>query len=86
MPETREPYPPEFREQFVPPLVEAGYRSDVPDHLGFGRSDKPDDAFAIQTHLARLVALMDSLGVEDAAPVSSGRRVANATTAREACR
>ena len=29
---------------FIPPLVDAGYRCIVPDHLGFGRSDKPDDA------------------------------------------
>ena len=28
---------------FVPPLVDAGFRTIVPDHLGFGRSDKPDN-------------------------------------------
>lgn len=27
---------------FIPPLVAAGYRFIVADHLGFGRSDKPD--------------------------------------------
>ncbi len=25
---------------FIPPLVDAGYRCIVPDHLGFGRSDR----------------------------------------------
>ena len=27
----------------IPGLVEAGYRCVVPDHMGFGRSDKPTD-------------------------------------------
>ena len=27
----------------IPPLVEAGYRCVAPDHIGFGRSDKPTD-------------------------------------------
>ena len=26
---------------FIPALVEAGHRAIVPDHLGFGRSEKP---------------------------------------------
>jgi pimeloyl-ACP methyl ester carboxylesterase len=56
---------------FVPPLVEAGYRVIVPDHLGFGRSDKPGDAavYRIPAHSARLIALLDSLGLEDATVV-----------------
>jgi pimeloyl-ACP methyl ester carboxylesterase len=29
---------------FVGPLAAVGYRVIVPDHLGFGRSDKPHDA------------------------------------------
>src|SRR5262245_34645291 len=29
--------------RFIPPLIKAGFRVVVPDHLGFGRSDKPDD-------------------------------------------
>ena len=28
----------------IPKLVDAGYRCIAPDHLGFGRSDKPLDA------------------------------------------
>jgi haloalkane dehalogenase len=56
---------------FVPPLVEAGYRVVVPDHLGFGRSDKPSDAkaYGIPLHSRRLVALLESLGLEDATVV-----------------
>ncbi len=32
---------------FVPALVEAGHRAIVPDHLGFGRSDKPTNPEAL---------------------------------------
>lgn len=51
--------------EFVPPLVGAGYRVVVPDHLGFGLSDKPTDesVYAISHHVARLVALLDRIGV-----------------------
>ena len=28
---------------FIVPLTEAGYRCIAPDHLGFGKSDKPTD-------------------------------------------
>ena len=28
---------------FISPLTEAGYRCIAPDHLGFGKSDKPTD-------------------------------------------
>ncbi|MCZ6805386.1 MAG: alpha/beta fold hydrolase [Deltaproteobacteria bacterium] len=53
---------------FVPPLVEAGYRAVVPDHLGFGRSDKPNKAslYQIPRHSERLISLMDALGLRDA--------------------
>lgn len=48
---------------FIPPLVKAGFRAIVPDHLGFGRSDKPDnpDLYRIPRHAARLEALLESL-------------------------
>jgi len=48
---------------FIPPLVEAGHRAIVPDHLGFGRSDKPDnpELFRVPRHAARLEALLESL-------------------------
>lgn len=56
---------------FVGPVVEAGYRVVIPDHLGMGRSDKPDrrSVYTIPKHAARFVALMDSLELEDATVV-----------------
>ena len=57
---------------FITPLAEAGYRVVVPDHLGFGRSDKPNKAslYTIPKHSERLIALMDSLGLQDATVVA----------------
>lgn len=48
---------------FIPPLVEAGYRVIVPDHLGFGRSDKPNRAavYRIDEHVRRMTELLESL-------------------------
>lgn len=56
---------------FIPPLVAAGYRVIVPDHLGFGRSDKPDEpeVYSIQRHADRLEALLESLDLHDATVV-----------------
>lgn len=53
---------------FIGPLAEAGYRVIVPDHLGFGRSDKPNDPELYRTprHIARLDALLESLDLHDA--------------------
>src|SRR5215813_9784005 len=49
--------------KFVGPLAEAGYRVIVPDHLGFGRSDKPRDAATctLTKHIGRFDALLESL-------------------------
>ena len=57
---------------FIPSLVEAGYRCIVPDHLGFGRSDKPNDAelYQVPRHATRLDALLESLDLCDATLVS----------------
>jgi pimeloyl-ACP methyl ester carboxylesterase len=57
---------------FIPPLVDAGYRCIVPDHLGFGRSDKPDIAelYQVPRHAQRLDALLESLDLHDATLVS----------------
>ncbi|MDX1691388.1 MAG: alpha/beta fold hydrolase, partial [Acidimicrobiia bacterium] len=54
-----------------PPLVGAGYRAIVPDHLGFGRSDKPDDPdlYTIRRHADRLDALLETLDLSDATVV-----------------
>ncbi len=56
---------------FIGPVVEAGHRAIVPDHLGFGRSDKPDDPplYTIDRHARRLDALLESLDLHDATVV-----------------
>jgi pimeloyl-ACP methyl ester carboxylesterase len=56
---------------FIPPLVEAGHRAIVPDHLGFGRSDKPDapDLYRVPRHARRLEALLESLDLSGATVV-----------------
>jgi pimeloyl-ACP methyl ester carboxylesterase len=56
---------------FVGPLVEAGHRAIVPDHLGFGRSDKPDrpELYRIPRHVERLDALLESLDLQRATVV-----------------
>lgn len=49
--------------EFVPALVAAGHRVIVPDHLGFGRSEKPAnrDLYLVRRHSRRLEALLESL-------------------------
>src|SRR5215469_18264462 len=56
---------------FIGPLTRAGHRAIVPDHLGFGRSDKPSDPelYRIPRHVARLDALLESLDLRDAVVV-----------------
>jgi haloalkane dehalogenase len=56
---------------FIPAIVEAGHRAIVPDHLGFGRSDKPDqpDLYRIPRHAGRLEALLESIDLHDATVV-----------------
>jgi haloalkane dehalogenase len=56
---------------FVGPLADAGYRAIVPDHLGFGRSDKPADPelYRIPRHIERLDSLLESLDLHDAVVV-----------------
>jgi pimeloyl-ACP methyl ester carboxylesterase len=52
---------------FIGPLTSAGHRAIVPDHLGFGRSDKPDrpELYRIRRHAERLEALLESLELRD---------------------
>jgi haloalkane dehalogenase len=47
----------------IPPLVAAGYRCIAPDHLGFGRSDKPLDIhwYTIARHTEVLTSLVRAL-------------------------
>lgn len=56
---------------FIGPLTQAGHRAIVPDHLGFGRSDKPTDPelYRIPRHVERLDALLESLDLHDAVVV-----------------
>lgn len=51
----------------IPDLVTAGYRSIAPDHLGFGRSDKPTDPhwFTIARHTEVLTSLITGLDLTD---------------------
>lgn len=52
---------------FIPALVEAGHRAIAVDHLGFGRSDKPDEpaVYGARRHAERLEALLESLDLHD---------------------
>lgn len=56
---------------FIGPVTAAGYRVIVPDHLGFGRSDKPGqpELYTIVRHAERLDALLESLELEEATVV-----------------
>ncbi|MGB2711322.1 MAG: alpha/beta fold hydrolase, partial [Conexibacter sp.] len=55
----------------IPPLCEAGYRCVVPDHAGFGRSDKPValDWYTYDRHVANLADLAERLDLRDATVV-----------------
>ncbi|HKJ36527.1 MAG TPA: alpha/beta fold hydrolase [Solirubrobacterales bacterium] len=57
---------------FIPPLVEAGHRAIAIDHLGFGRSDKPDEPsrYTIARHVERADELLESLDLSDATLVT----------------
>jgi pimeloyl-ACP methyl ester carboxylesterase len=57
--------------RFIPPLTEAGHRAIAFDHLGFGRSDKPDrpELYTIERHCRRADALLESLNLRDATVV-----------------
>ena len=51
----------------IPGLVDAGYRCIAPDHLGFGRSDKPTDPnwYSIARHTEVLTSLVTALDLDD---------------------
>jgi haloalkane dehalogenase len=50
------------------PLLDAGHRCVVPDHAGFGRSDKPTDVawYSYDRHTALLAELVERLDLRDA--------------------
>jgi len=54
--------------KIIPPLIAAGHRVVVPDHLGFGRSDKPSrpEVCTVERHARRLEALLESLQLHNA--------------------
>jgi len=56
---------------FVGPLAAAGHRVIVPDHLGFGRSDKPHETgrYELPRHIERFDALLESLDLRGATVV-----------------
>ena len=56
---------------FVGPLTGAGHRVIVPDHLGFGRSEKPRAASlcTVSRHIERFDALLESLDLHGATVV-----------------
>ncbi|MEM6454141.1 MAG: alpha/beta fold hydrolase [Acidobacteriota bacterium] len=57
--------------RFIEALVNSGYRAIAMDHLGFGRSDKPDDPalYRVPQHGTRCAALLESLDLRDATMV-----------------
>lgn len=51
--------------RFIPPLSKS-HRVIVPDHMGFGKSETPQDReYTLRTHVANLTALIDELGLSD---------------------
>lgn len=50
------------------PLLDAGLRTIVPDHAGFGRSDKPTDVgwYSYDRHVALTAELLERLDLRDA--------------------
>lgn len=51
----------------IPLLVDAGYRCIAPDHMGFGKSDKPTDPhwYTIARHTEILTSLIVALDLQD---------------------
>jgi haloalkane dehalogenase len=51
----------------IPLLVDAGYRCIAPDHMGFGKSDKPTDVhwYTIARHTEILTTLINALDLND---------------------
>ena len=51
--------------KFVGPLANR-WRVVVPDHMGFGKSETPQDrTYTLETHVANLAALLDDLGLDE---------------------
>ncbi|MGB9340101.1 MAG: alpha/beta hydrolase, partial [Polyangiales bacterium] len=64
-----------------PFLAEQGYRTIVPDTMGYGYSTKPEDgAFSLDDVAEQYKALLDSLGVERATVIGNSQGGAIAIT------
>ncbi len=64
-----------------PFLAEQGYRTIVPDTMGYGYSTKPEDgAFSLEDVAEQYKALLDSLGVERATVIGNSQGGAIAIT------
>jgi haloalkane dehalogenase len=51
--------------RFIPPLSKT-HRVIVPDHMGFGKSETPQDRqYTLRTHVANLTALIEELDLSD---------------------
>jgi haloalkane dehalogenase len=53
--------------KMIPPVRDAGYRCIVPDHAGFGRSDKPTDPAwqSLERHVELTGSLLEELDLRD---------------------
>lgn len=70
--------------KFVPPLSKT-HRVIVVDHMGFGKSETPQDQkYTLQTHVENLAALIEDLGLENITFVAHdwGGPIAGAYTVR----
>ena len=70
--------------KFIPPLAHT-HRVVVPDHMGFGKSETPQDReYSLRTHVENLTALIDELDLRDITFVAQdwGGPIAGAYTVR----
>ena len=51
----------------IPPVVDAGFRCIAPDHVGYGRSDKPIDPafYSVERHIELTGTILDELDLRD---------------------
>jgi len=58
--------------QNYPFLAEHGFWTIIPDHIGYGFSDKPDDVeYHIDFFVSAIIQVLDELGVEQFVPVGN---------------
>lgn len=79
--------------KFIPPLTRFG-RVVVPDHMGFGKSETPQDRdYSIQDHVENLEGLVRHLGLKDitivaqdwGGPIGSGLALRNPDLIKRLC-